>query len=133
MSGGDAQQQVNVTASDAFAARWRRGQLFLIVAGLLAHFALRWVGLPPLGALAAADVPLVLVAVLCGLPLAVQILFKLLRRDFGADLLAAIALLTGLWVERLDKTLDRSFGRYTLLIPKSYRWPETLAKNQLGP
>lgn len=98
MSGGDAQQQVNVTASDAFAARWRRGQLFLIVAGLLAHFALRWAGLPPLGALAAADVPLVLVAVLCGLPLAVQILFKLLRRDFGADLLAAIALLTGLWV-----------------------------------
>jgi len=99
MSGGAAKQQADLNAGEAFAARWQRGQLFLIAAGLLAHFALRGAGLPPLGErLAAADVPLVLVAVLCGLPLVIQIFRKLLRRDFGADMLAVIALLTGLWV-----------------------------------
>ena len=99
MSGGAAKQQADLNAGEAFAARWQRGQLFLIMAALLAHFALRGAGLPPLGGqLSAADVPLVLVAVLCGLPLVIQIFRKLLRRDFGADMLAVIALLTGLWV-----------------------------------
>src|SRR5690606_513992 len=61
-------------------------------------FALRWTGLPPAFGLAAADIPLLSVIALGGVPLVLQILRKLLHRDFGADLLAVLALVTAAWV-----------------------------------
>lgn len=42
-----------------------------------------------------AELPLLLLLTVGGLPLLIQILFKLLKGNFGADLLAAIALITG--------------------------------------
>jgi heavy metal translocating P-type ATPase len=75
---------------------------WILVGGSLlaiaAHFFLRWAGLSPIGALAAADIPLVATIILGGIPLVFQILWKLLRRDLGADLLAVLALVTGAWL-----------------------------------
>jgi heavy metal translocating P-type ATPase len=64
-------------------------QLFLIVTAVILHFVLDD---------AQANVPLLIVITLCGIPLAIQILLKILRRDFGADLLAIIALIVGVWL-----------------------------------
>lgn len=62
---------------------------------VLAHFALRVADLAPLGAVAVADMPLLFIVGLGGAPLVLQILWKFARGDFGADLLAAVALATG--------------------------------------
>lgn len=45
--------------------------------------------------IAARDLPLVFALLLCGIPLILQILFKLAKGDYGADSLAAIAIITG--------------------------------------
>ena len=73
----------------------------LLIAGLLAiaaHFALRWVAVPNIYTVADADIPLLVVIVLGGVPIVLQILLRLIRGDFGADLLAVLALVTGAWL-----------------------------------
>ena len=54
--------------------------------------------LPALYSVAAKDIPLLSVIILGGIPLTFQILRKMLRGDFGADLLAILALVTGAWL-----------------------------------
>src|SRR5690606_6985219 len=76
------------------ASRWHWALLTLCLIGIAVHFALRWAGLPRVIGWAAADIPLLSVIVIGGIPLVLQILRKLLHRDFGADLLAALALVT---------------------------------------
>ncbi|QQR69902.1 MAG: heavy metal translocating P-type ATPase [Alphaproteobacteria bacterium] len=65
---------------------------------ITAHFALRWVGLPNIYSMAAADIPLLVAIVIGGIPLVLQILIRLIHRDFGADFLAVLALITGAWL-----------------------------------
>ncbi len=80
------------------ASRWHWA---LLVAGLLViavHFALRWLALPQIYTVATADIPLLIVIVMGGVPIVLQILLRLIRGDFGADLLAALALVTGAWL-----------------------------------
>ncbi len=80
------------------ASRWH---WVLLMAGLLAitaHLVLRWVATPNIHSAAAADIPLLIVIVLGGIPIGLQIFLRLLRGDFGADLLAVLALVTGVWL-----------------------------------
>ncbi len=70
----------------------------LCLAGLLAiatHFALVLAHFPNFYSVALADVPLLAVIGVGGIPLVLQIARRLLRGDFGADLLAVLALVTG--------------------------------------
>jgi len=80
------------------ASRWHWALLTLCLIAIVVHFCLRWTGLPPVIGWAAADVPLLAVIAIGGIPLVLQILRKLLRGDFGADLLAILALVTAAWV-----------------------------------
>ncbi len=78
-----------------------RGHWALLIAGVLAiaaHFALRWAGLSNGHAFSVANIPLLVVIVVGGVPIVLHILLKLIRGDFGADLLAVLALITGAWL-----------------------------------
>jgi heavy metal translocating P-type ATPase len=68
----------------------------LAVAAISGHLLLRF-GFHPKGTvfgLPTADVPLIVALVFGGLPLLLELLLKLLRREFGSDLLAGLAILT---------------------------------------
>lgn len=80
------------------ASRWHWALLGLCLIAIVVNFCLRWVGLPTAFGLAAADIPLLSVIAIGGIPLVLQIFRKLLRGDFGADLLAILALVTAAWV-----------------------------------
>lgn len=80
------------------ASQWHWALLVLSLIAIVTHFALRWAGLPSVMGWAAADIPLLAVIGIGGIPLVLQILRKLLRGDFGADLLAILALVTAAWV-----------------------------------
>jgi heavy metal translocating P-type ATPase len=91
-----SQEQKRISLPSA--SRWHWALLALCLIAIVVHFALRWAGLPPAFGLTAADIPLLSVIALGGVPLVLQILRKLLRGDFGADLLAILALVTAAWV-----------------------------------
>lgn len=76
--------------------QWLR--LFMIAAAIILHFVLRLTHTGTVFSFPAVDIPLITVIALCGIPLTLQIFIKLLHRDFGADLLAIIALITGAWL-----------------------------------
>lgn len=101
--------QKNVPAKPIFLSPAARWQWILLSANLIAialHFVLRRADLPPVHALDAENIPLLAVIILGGVPLIVQMLLKIFRGDFGADLLAALALVTGAWLgEYLAATL----------------------------
>ena len=80
------------------ASRWHWASLTLCLIAIAMHFALRWAGLFHVVGMVAADIPLLSVIVIGGIPLALQILRKLLQGDFGADLLAVLALVTAAWL-----------------------------------
>lgn len=63
------------------------------------HFAFRWSNLPLVGAVNAADIPLLIVVAIGGIPLVLQILLKILHCDIGADLLAVLVLVTATWLD----------------------------------
>ncbi|MFH1805399.1 MAG: heavy metal translocating P-type ATPase [Pseudomonadota bacterium] len=75
-----------------------RAILMATLLAILGHFALRWSGLAGVWNVAAADVPLLLLFGIGGVPIIAQLLLKLLRRDMGADFLAAIAFVVGVWL-----------------------------------
>ncbi len=77
---------------------WHWALLILSLLAVAVHFALRWAGLPAVIGVEAADIPLLVVIVIGGAPLVLQILLKIMRRDFGADLLAVLALVTAAWL-----------------------------------
>jgi len=91
-------KNISSSAILPLAVRLQWLQLLLTLAAIILHFALRLTDLPALFTIPAADIPLITVAAVSGIPLAIQIFLKLLRRDFGADLLAIIALVTGVWL-----------------------------------
>jgi heavy metal translocating P-type ATPase len=69
----------------------------------ITYFALAGLGLSLLLQIfipAYANIPLFLLLVICGIPLLAQIIFKLLKGNFGADLLAALALISGVLLQQ---------------------------------
>jgi heavy metal translocating P-type ATPase len=69
----------------------------LSIIGILAHLAIRYgvqAQLPQWFGLELYKLPLVLTLLLGGLPLVVELLVKLFRREFGSDLLAGISIVT---------------------------------------
>ncbi|HEU5048231.1 MAG TPA: heavy metal translocating P-type ATPase [Rickettsiales bacterium] len=77
---------------------WDWTILFFGLAAIGAHYVTLHMALPSIYHFQAADIPLIVVAAVGGIPLAFQILWKLLRGNLGADLLAALALATGVWL-----------------------------------
>lgn len=70
--------------------QWQLAITYWVLAGLGIYIPLRI--LNP----AYANILLVLLLIFCGTPLVVQIIFKLFKGNFGADFLAALALITGI-------------------------------------
>jgi heavy metal translocating P-type ATPase len=68
----------------------------LALAGILTHLALRWQS--HLSA-AAKVFPLYVVLVFGGVPLVLALIFKLLRREFGSDLLAGVSIVTAVMLD----------------------------------
>jgi heavy metal translocating P-type ATPase len=78
---------------------WQIGVVAATLLSIVLHFALQVFALPDFGALKANDLPLIAVIVICGFPLCAQIAAKVLKGDFGADMLAAIAVVVALFLE----------------------------------
>jgi heavy metal translocating P-type ATPase len=77
---------------------WHWALVALCLVAIAGHFAMRWSGFPRVAGVGAADILLLAAIGIGGIPLVLQILRKLLRGDFGADLLAMLALVTAAWV-----------------------------------
>ena len=78
-----------------------RWQVILFIMMLFAigfYFLLSLSSFEPIHHIAVKDIPLLIVIIICGIPLLLQILLKFLRRDFGADFLAGIAIITGAYL-----------------------------------
>lgn len=78
---------------------WHWVLLILSLLAVVLHFAFRWSNIPPVGATNTADIPLLIAIAIGGIPLVLQILLKIFHRDFGADLLAVLALVTAAWLD----------------------------------
>jgi|TARA_R110001583_G_scaffold194956_1_gene367857 heavy metal translocating P-type ATPase len=72
--------------------------LIVTLLAIFVHFSLRWSGLAAVGGFAAADLSLLVLFVIGGVPILAQLLLKFLRREMGADFLAAIAFVAGIWL-----------------------------------
>jgi heavy metal translocating P-type ATPase len=72
--------------------------LIVTLLAIFVHFSLRWTGLAAVGGFAAADLSLLVLFVVGGVPILAQLLLKFLRREMGADFLAAIAFVAGIWL-----------------------------------
>ncbi len=73
----------------------------LLIASILAiatHFLLRWTHISAFHTVAVENIPLLAVILFGGIPLAFQILKKMLKGDFGADMLTILAIATGAWL-----------------------------------
>jgi heavy metal translocating P-type ATPase len=87
-------------------SKWQVILLVLLLLAIVSYFLIGLTSLKSIHTLPTKDIPLVFVIVVCGIPLCVQILLKILRRDLGADLLAGIAIVTGAYLgEYLAATL----------------------------
>jgi heavy metal translocating P-type ATPase len=89
-------EQKRSTLPQASVGHW--ALLILCLISIVAHFAMRWAGLPTVVGFEAADITLLVVIAIGGIPTVFQILRKLLHADFGADLLAVLALVTAAWL-----------------------------------
>lgn len=78
--------------------RWQVVAFIITLVAISLHFLISIRSFQPIYHVAAQDIPLLLVLIVCGTPLLCQILLKLLKRDFGADFLAVIAILTGIYL-----------------------------------
>jgi heavy metal translocating P-type ATPase len=80
------------------AHRWDRESIIagVAVAGIAAHLGLRW---GPDGWQVAQAVPLYVVLALGGVPLVLSLALKLVRRQFGSDLLAGISIVASVLLE----------------------------------
>lgn len=77
---------------------WQWALLSACLIAIALHFILNAIAMPDLNGIKTDAVPLLLVMVIGGIPLVLGILKKVLRGDFGADLLAAIAFAAGAWL-----------------------------------
>ncbi|PKR58368.1 heavy metal translocating P-type ATPase [Thalassospira lohafexi] len=72
-----------------------RAILIVTLFAMAGHFVLTWVGPDMLGAYRTADIPFYALFILGGVPILAQLVLKFLRREMGADFLAAISFITG--------------------------------------
>lgn len=79
-----------------FGPLWLWGIVLGGIVAILLYLILSWFSLFPQSAYPIANIPLLLIIVIGGLPLGGQILLKILKGNFGADSLAVIALITAL-------------------------------------
>lgn len=77
-----------------FTFRWEWWLMALSLLAIALHFLLRWAGWANMWL----DMPLMLASIIGGVPLVWQIIRKLSHGDWGADLLAALALVTAAWL-----------------------------------
>lgn len=82
------------------ASRWHIALLIASLFAIALYFVLHWKGLPSVGPFAAADVPLVVVIVLGGIPLLIQIIRRLFSGNIGVDFLGAIELVAAALLEQ---------------------------------
>lgn len=86
--------------------KWQVVLLATLLFAIILYFLIDLLSLKSIHIVAAKDIPLLFAIVGCGIPLLSQILLKLLKRDFGADFLAGIAIATGAYLgEYLATTL----------------------------
>jgi hypothetical protein len=98
-----AQSIPRPTLSGALARQWWPGAAarasaiaVLAIAGILTHVALRWgADVSP----AAKASPLYVVLVAGGVPLVLSLMLKLVRREFGSDLLAGISIVAAVLLQ----------------------------------
>jgi heavy metal translocating P-type ATPase len=67
----------------------------LAILGIVIHLALRWTGRTPI----ARDLPLFIVLIGGGIPLVLSLALKLVRRQFGSDLLAGISIVAAVLLQ----------------------------------
>jgi len=79
-------------------SRWQTGLVVILLVAILFYFLLGLTALKPIYTIAPQDIPLLIVIVVCGIPLVFQILWKLYNRIFGADILAALAIVVGVYL-----------------------------------
>ncbi|WP_081944396.1 heavy metal translocating P-type ATPase [Thalassospira australica] len=89
---GDVLERLDDALSSA---SLNRAILIGTLIAMVGHFALMWLGPDMLGGYRVADLPLYALFVLGGIPILAQLALKLLRREMGADFLAAISFVTG--------------------------------------
>ena len=75
------------------ASRWQTALVVIILLAILFYFLIGLSSFEPIYTIAPQEIPLLIVIVLCGIPLVFQILWKLYNRIFGADILAALAII----------------------------------------
>jgi heavy metal translocating P-type ATPase len=80
------------------ASRWQTGLVVILLLAILFYFLLGLTSLNSIYTIAPQDIPLLIVIVVCGIPLVFQILWKLYNRIFGADILAALAIVVGVYL-----------------------------------
>lgn len=78
-----------------FSVWWNGTLLALSVSGIAIHFAIMQLTLPSVYRFMASDIPLLMIIAIGGVPLALQILWKIIHGNWGADLLAVLALVAG--------------------------------------
>lgn len=74
--------------------KWEIGVLILLLTSIVLYFALELVNVKEIK-----NIPLILAIVICGIPLIYQIVKKLYQGDLGADSLAALAVITSLFLD----------------------------------
>ena len=79
--------------------KWQSILLVVLLLAILFHFLLFLKPFEEIYSLSVPDIPLLAAIVVCGVPLLFQIVRKLFKGDFGADLLAAIAIITATYLE----------------------------------
>lgn len=72
--------------------------MVILLLVILCYFLIGFSSLEPIYSIAPQDIPLLIVIVICGIPLVFQILWKLYNRVFGADILAALAIVVGVYL-----------------------------------
>lgn len=79
-------------------SRWQAVLVGLSLLCIASHFVLLAMQLPSFYGYSAGEYPLLLLIIIGGLPLTLQIIIKLFKGDFGADLLAALALIASVYL-----------------------------------
>jgi heavy metal translocating P-type ATPase len=77
------------------AIKWQFIVMITLLLAIFLYCVVRMVSLPPFHTVAAQNIPLLFAIVVCGVPLLLQLLRKLMHYDLGADLLAGIAIVAG--------------------------------------
>lgn len=80
------------------ASRWQTALVVILLLAILFYFVIGVSSLEPIYSIPPQDIPLLIVILLCGVPLVFQILWKLYNRIFGADILAALAIIVGVYL-----------------------------------